>query len=66
MDAWKNDLTIQDTIALIQSSEVLLPAIQRKHVWSEEQIIEFMDSILSGYPIGAFFIRKTTAGSAKG
>lgn len=66
MGTWKNDLTIQDTIALIQSSEMLLPAIQRKHVWSEEQIIELMDSILSGYPIGTFLIRETTAGSAKG
>lgn len=66
MGTWKNDLAIQDTIALIQSSEMLLPTIQRKHVWSEEQIIELMDSILSGYPIGTFLIRKATAGSAKG
>ena len=45
---------------------MLLPAIQRKYVWSEEQTIELMDSILSGYPIGTFLIWETTARSAKG
>lgn len=40
MSIWKNDLTIQDTIALIQSPKMLLPAIQRKYARSEEQITE--------------------------
>lgn len=57
-------MTVKEAIALIQNSEMLLPAIQRKYVWSENQIIELIDSILSGYPIGTFLIWKTTAASA--
>lgn len=31
-----------------------LPAIQRKYVWSDEQITRLMDSIMLDYPIGTF------------
>ena len=34
--------------------KIMLPAIQRKFVWSEEKILRFIDSILLGYPIGVF------------
>lgn len=66
MGKWKNDLTIREVIGRIQSHKMLLPAIQRKFVWSEEQIIDLMDSMLRGYPIGTFLVWRTTAGAAKG
>lgn len=34
--------------------KIMLPAIQRKFVWTEEKILKFIDSILLGYPIGIF------------
>jgi len=37
-----------------QEAPLLLPAIQRHFVWGREQICEFFDSILQGYPIGTF------------
>lgn len=46
--------TIKTTLDDINSGKMYLPAIQRKYVWSEEQIIKLMDSILLNYPIGTF------------
>ena len=35
-------------------SNIILPAIQRKFVWNEEQICSLFESIMEGYPIGTF------------
>lgn len=48
------ELTIKEVIEKIGRNEVYLPAIQRKFVWDNEQIIKFFDSIMRGYPIGTF------------
>ncbi len=37
---------------------MFLPAIQRKYVWSEDQIARLMDSIMLNYPIGTFLLWK--------
>ena len=47
-------ITIKEAIDKIHSHEYLLPAIQRKFVWSSEQIERLFDSILRGYPINSF------------
>lgn len=44
--------TIYNLMHKIGKGEMFLPALQRKYVWSDEQIIRLMDSILRGYPIG--------------
>ncbi len=49
-----NDKTIKEMIDDINSGKVFLPAIQRKYVWDEEQILKLLDSILLNYPIGTF------------
>ena len=46
--------TIRATLENIQSHQFVLPAIQREFVWSPEQICQFFDSILQGYPFGTF------------
>ena len=38
----------------------LLPAIQRKFVWTSEQIEKLFDSIMQGYPINTFMFWKIT------
>ncbi len=48
------DFKIKDVIDRIYARTMFLPAIQRKFVWSTEQIESFFDSILKGYPIGMF------------
>lgn len=42
----------------IHNSEYVLPAIQREFVWKTEQIRRLFDSLMRGYPIGAFLFWK--------
>ncbi|MBV7434870.1 DUF262 domain-containing protein [Cardiobacteriaceae bacterium TAE3-ERU3] len=48
---YEKPITIKQAIDSINSRELLLPAIQRKFVWSTRQICVLFDSILRGYPI---------------
>ena len=47
-------ITIKDAIDHIDDGTYLLPAIQRKFVWSSDQIEVLFDSIMRGYPISSF------------
>ena len=49
-----NAITIREAMREIASNRYVLPAIQRKFVWSSEQIEMVFDSILRGYPINSF------------
>lgn len=49
-----NPITIKDAIDNIVDRSYLLPAIQRKFVWSSDQIEVLFDSIMRGYPINSF------------
>lgn len=39
-------------------THTILPAIQRKFVWKEEQICDLFESIMEGFPIGTFLTWK--------
>jgi uncharacterized protein with ParB-like and HNH nuclease domain len=43
----------------IDNNEIVLPAIQRDFIWSENQIEKLMDSIMRSYPIGIIFLWET-------
>ncbi len=45
----------------IHSNEYLLPAIQREFVWDTGQICVLFDSLMRGYPIGAFLLWQVDA-----
>ena len=49
-------ISIKKAMNNIVSNKYLLPAIQRKFVWSIEQIERLFDSILRGYPINSFML----------
>lgn len=51
-------MSIVSVLDCIASGKMYLPAIQRKYVWTERQIIRLMDSIMLGYPIGTFLFWK--------
>ncbi|MGB3133039.1 MAG: DUF262 domain-containing protein [Candidatus Macondimonas sp.] len=53
---YEKAITIQDAIAAINGGDYLLPAIQRKFVWSSHQICVLFDSIMRGYPINSFMM----------
>ena len=48
--------TIKDMMKQISNNEIYLPAIQRRFVWSTEQIEKLFDSIMRNYPIGTFLL----------
>lgn len=51
-----NPITIKNAIDNIVDRSYLLPAIQRKFVWSSDQIEVLFDSIMRGYPINSFML----------
>ena len=53
-------ISVRDAMNNIVSNNYLLPAIQRKFVWSIDQIEMLFDSILRGYPINSFMLWKIT------
>lgn len=46
--------SIKNVVEMIGHNDVYLPAIQRRFIWTHEQIESFFDSIMRGYPIGTF------------
>ena len=46
--------TIRETLEAINERKIVLPAIQREFVWTPEQICQFFDSLMQGYPFGTF------------
>lgn len=57
--------TIRKIVGILNNADedggFWLPNIQRRFVWSEEQICKLFDSILREYPIGTLLIWKTTS-----
>lgn len=37
----------------VQAGEIRVPAFQREYIWEEKQIIELLESVYNGYPIGS-------------
>ena len=53
--SFKYPITISDAISSIETRKFLLPAIQRKFVWSSDQIEVLFDSIMRNYPINIIY-----------
>lgn len=53
-------ITIIDAMNKIATNEFVLPAIQRKFVWTTEQIENLFDSIMRNYPINSFMLWKVS------
>ena len=52
--AFQIPITIKQALESIETSEFVLPAIQRELVWPHEKIERLFDSLMRGYPIGSF------------
>ena len=52
--AYETPLTIAEVIQDISVNKYVLPSIQREYVWDTEQVETLFDSLMQGYPIGAF------------
>ena len=58
-------ITIKDAMHNIATNKYLLPAIQRKYVWSTYQVERLFDSIMRGYPINSFMLWEITDNNIK-
>jgi Protein of unknown function DUF262 len=47
-----------------KGSRLLLPPIQRSIVWSNEQVINYWDSLLRGYPAGMMTVHRVNANNS--
>lgn len=56
--AYKDPITIKDTINNIKKRQYVLPSIQREFVWDTNQIETLFDSIMRDYPISTFLFWK--------
>ena len=58
-------ITIKTVIDSIDANKFLIPAIQRKFVWSHEKIENLFDSIMRDYPINSFMFWQVTDDTIK-
>ncbi|WP_420583109.1 DUF262 domain-containing protein [Reichenbachiella sp.] len=50
----EKSITVHDAIRMIDGGDLLLPSIQRRFVWTTDQIEFLFDSIMQDYPINTF------------
>ena len=62
---FKNPISIKEAIDAINHNNYLLPAIQRKYLWSSNQICNLFDSIMRGYPINTFMMWEIKSSDTK-
>ena len=62
---YQTPISIKDAVSNIVSNQYLLPAIQRKFVWSAPKVEMLFDSIMRGYPINSFMFWKITDSNVK-
>ena len=53
-------LPLKDWISLCQQGSICLPSLQRNYVWNPKQVELLWDSLLRGFPIGAFLLQKAS------
>src|SRR6267154_428001 len=54
------DLNVGDLVQRFDSGEIRLPIMQRDYVWKPKKVIELLDSLYRGWPIGSFHVWQTT------
>ncbi|AWY01110.1 hypothetical protein A8139_14835 [Marinomonas primoryensis] len=62
---YEKAISILEAVEKIRSNDFLLPAIQRKFVWSSHQICVLFDSLMRGYPINSFMMWEVTDADIK-
>ncbi|MFM1830977.1 MAG: hypothetical protein RLZZ558_1317, partial [Planctomycetota bacterium] len=54
---------LRDMIRDFHSGAILLPQFQRDYVWKPIKIRNLLDSLLRGFPIGAFYLWRPQSGT---
>lgn len=53
------ELSVGDLVNRFDCGEIRLPIMQRDYVWKPAKIIELLDSLYKGWPIGSFYVWQT-------
>lgn len=59
MAVHSNDRDLKDLLSLVEKGKAQLPDFQRSWVWDNEKICKLIESITSGYPMGAVMFLET-------
>jgi hypothetical protein len=60
MQGFQRPITVMSALQSIRDRTYLLPAIQRRFVWSSDKVEALFDSLMRGYPISSFMFWKIT------
>lgn len=55
--------SLRELVNEFHSGNILLPQFQRDYVWKVKNILNLLDSLLKGFPIGGFYLWRPTDGS---
>jgi hypothetical protein len=55
-----NAVKLDKLIARIESGDIKIPAFQRGFVWTQEQVIDLLDSLYRNYPVGSILLWSST------
>jgi hypothetical protein len=53
-------LRIEELVRRVKEGDIRLPRFQRPYVWKQSDIIDLLDSVYYGYPIGSVLLWRTT------
>lgn len=54
-------MTLTGVMCEITKQNIRIPDFQRDYIWTPEQVLELLDSVYQGYPIGSILLWKTSA-----
>ena len=59
MSVYSNDTDLKDLLYQIENGKIQLPDFQRDWVWDDDKICKLIESIASGFPMGAAMFLET-------
>jgi hypothetical protein len=55
----KQDISVKQLVAKVESGELTLPEMQRQYVWTSIKVRDLLDSLYRGYPSGTILVWET-------
>ena len=55
-----NSMNLTGVICDLRKGNIRIPDFQRDYIWTPDQVLELLDSIWNGYPIGSVLLWKTS------
>jgi hypothetical protein len=52
-------VTLADLVLRFERGDIRLPLMQRDYVWKGRKVVQLLDSLYRGWPIGSFYIWRT-------